>query len=93
MANADFLAYLQGRRNPNGFNPYAAGDKRYGFGRRGPNVGPTNDTLGYAKRDREAKGRRNAILRRMQARQKGKYASANAQRYIPNSAYPGPGGS
>lgn len=93
MANADFMAYLQGRRG--GFNPYSAGDKRYGpSGRSAPNVGPTSaqGKAGYNKRDAEAKRLRNAMLRRMQAQQSGNYASAAAQRPLPKGLYPGPGG-
>ena len=88
--NQDFLAYLQGRRN--GFNSYAAGDKVYGGGRSAPNIGPS-DKKGYRKRDLAAKNMRNAMLRRMQARQSGRYASADAMRPIHKSLYPGPGGS
>lgn len=88
MANADFMAYLQGRRQ--GFNPYAAGDKVYGGGRHAPNVGPS-DKAGYRLRDQKAKQHRNAVLRRMQAKQQGKYASPAALRHIPEGLYPGPG--
>jgi hypothetical protein len=92
MANADFMAYLQGRRS--GFNPYSAGNKQYGGGRNAPNVGPTSaqGQAGYNKRDAEARRLRNAMLRRMQARQSGNYASAAAQRPLPKGLYPGPGG-
>ena len=54
-----------------GFNPYAAGNKVYGAGRPMPNVGAVNKE-GYRKRDRLAKARRDAMLRRMKAQQKGK---------------------
>lgn len=52
-----------------GFNPYAAGKKIYGGGRSMPNIGSVSGMgkLGYAKRDREAGTRKNAILRRLKA--------------------------
>lgn len=49
------------------FNPYAAGPKRYGAGRLGPNVGPTGDPLGYAERDNKAEAKKSAIQRRLTA--------------------------
>lgn len=52
-----------------GFNSSAAGNKTYGGGRPQPNLGPTRDKLGYAKRDAEAKARRNLTLKRIQAGQ------------------------
>jgi hypothetical protein len=90
MANADFAAYLQGRRQ--GFNPYAAGDKKYPGG--SPNNGPTSaqGQAGYAKRDAQARRLRNAMLRKMQANQSGRYASSASQRPLPKGLYPGPGG-
>jgi hypothetical protein len=48
-----------------GFNPYAAGAKRYGAGRLAPNVGMTTDKAGYAQRDAQNAARKNALLRRM----------------------------
>lgn len=54
------------------FNPYAAGAKVYGGGRSNPTSGPV-DKLGYKERDLATKARRNALLRRMKAMQKGKY--------------------
>ena len=86
--NEDFLAYLQGRRQS--FTPYSAGAKTYGSGRSAPNVG-ASDKKGYRERDNKAKGMRAALLRRMQAQQSGRFASADAQRPI-NNLYPGPGG-
>lgn len=70
--------------NPSqGFNSYAAGDKRYGFsGRRGPNTGMALDKRGYAERDRRAEIRRNLLLRRLQAGQAGKPMSADFTRPI-----------
>lgn len=61
------------------FNPYTAGAKRYGIsGRRGPNVGRTANLAGYRERDQRA--RRAALLRRLQAFQRGAYASPSALR-------------
>lgn len=57
------------------FNSYAAGNKVYGFGRNNPTSGPV-DKLGYKQRDRAAQLRRNALLRRLQAGQKGNYMSS-----------------
>lgn len=61
------------------FNPYSAGRKVYGGGRDAPNIGPV-DPMGYKERDAKNKIDRTAILRRMQAGQKGKYMSPNFQR-------------
>ena len=47
------------------FNPYSAGNKRYGAGRSMPNIGPVAHPLGYAERDNKAQARKNAIMRRM----------------------------
>lgn len=46
-----------------GFNGYAAGVKRYGAGRRGPNQGAAKDKTGYGERDRRNEARKNALLR------------------------------
>jgi hypothetical protein len=46
-----------------GFTPYAAGQKRYGAGRRGPNVGKTADKTGYGARDLRNDARKNALLK------------------------------
>jgi hypothetical protein len=61
-----------------GFNSYAAGSKVYGGGRSAPNIGPVSDTMGYRERDLKYKTRQrnNAILRRLQARQKGDFGSS-----------------
>lgn len=86
--NDDFMAYLQGRRQQ--VNPYSAGAPVYGGGRSAPNVG-ASDKRGYRERDNKAKGMREALLRRLQAKQKGKFASSAAltpQRNL----FPGPGG-
>jgi hypothetical protein len=40
-------------------------------------MGPVDKT-GYAERDRKRKVRRNALLARLKAKQKGAYASSNA---------------
>lgn len=61
------------------FNPYAAGAKRYGpSGRSAPNMGPVGNMSGYRQRDQRA--RRNALLRKLKAQQRGAYASADALR-------------
>lgn len=57
-------------RTGTGFNPYAAGQKVYGGGRLFPTIGPV-DKSGYRTRDRAARARRNALLRRMKAIQSG----------------------
>lgn len=61
--------------------PYLVGDRVYGGGRKFPNLGPS-DPLGYRERDLKHKARRDALLRRMKARQKGNYMSADAKREI-----------
>jgi hypothetical protein len=66
----NFLAYLQGRGMA--FQKYAAGAKQYGM-QGAPNVGPTNSPEGYDERDLQARMKRNAMLRRMQAGQQGAY--------------------
>lgn len=60
-----------------GYNSYAAGSKIYNGGSSAPNIGPV-DKMGYRDRDLKYKTRQrnNAILRRLQARQKGNYASS-----------------
>jgi hypothetical protein len=65
------------KRTPNpppgqkAFNPYAAGNKRYGGGRSMPNIGPVANPQGYNERDNRAQARKNAIMRRMKGQQKG----------------------
>jgi len=74
-----------GQRKPDGFNPYAAGDKRYGLsGRSNATSGPigTEGMQGYGQRDQEQNARKAAILQRMQAAQGGNYMSANYLRGI-----------
>lgn len=46
-----------------GFNALAAGSKRYGTGRRGPNVGKTTDKAGYNQRDMRNSARKDALMR------------------------------
>jgi len=57
-------------------NPYAVGNRIYGGSRSFPNIG-SSDPLGYKERDLKARARRNALLRRMKASQKGRYMSAD----------------
>lgn len=63
------------KSRPYDFNSYAAGNKVYGAGRSNPTSGPV-DKLGFRERDLAAKARRNAILRRLKARQGGKFMSS-----------------
>lgn len=48
-------------------NPYAVGKIVYNGGSRSPHKGMKLDPLGYKARDRRARVRRNAVLRRMKA--------------------------
>lgn len=74
MLNQSFLAYLMGRGNQ--FQPYGAGPKRYGpTGRTSPNIGPVGDLGGYRQRDAMAQAKRNAMLAKLQAGQKGNFMS------------------
>jgi len=75
------MAYMGVATGGGGFNPLAAGRKTYGGGRPFPTSGPV-DPLGYAERDAEARMKRNALLRRIQAGLAGQYASANYNRYL-----------
>ncbi len=61
--------------------PYLVGNKVYGGGRSFPTMGPV-DKLGYMERDAKAKARRNAMLRRMKAVNKGNYANPEAWRKV-----------
>ena len=54
------------------FNSYAAGNKVYGGGRNFPTMG-TVDKMGYRERDARTRLRRNALLRRLKAGNKGQY--------------------
>jgi hypothetical protein len=76
-SNADFLSYVTGRGA--NFNKYSAGKKRYGAsGRSAPNIGPSEKS-GYRERDRKAKARRAAYLRRIKAGQQKRYMSSDYQ--------------
>lgn len=59
-----------------GFNKYAAGNKVYGGGRSNPTSGPV-DKLGYRERDLATRARRNAVLRRLKAKQAGRFMSSD----------------
>jgi hypothetical protein len=67
--NSDVLPYLVGNRVYNGYS-------------NAPNVGPVADKTGYRERDLKHKARRNAILRRLKAKNKGNYASPDSIREI-----------
>jgi hypothetical protein len=56
-----------------GFNPYAAGVKRYGGGRSAPNVGNVSGSgqMGYNERDNKAAARKRALLRRLKGQMSG----------------------
>lgn len=58
---------------------YAVGSKTYRGVSSAPNYGPVNGKEGYAARDRKYKTRKKntALLRRIQARQKGQHISAD----------------
>jgi hypothetical protein len=68
-------------RSTSGINPYSVGNKIYGGGRSFPTSGPV-DKLGYRERDAKSRARRNAILKRMKAKNNAKYASADALRKV-----------
>lgn len=61
--------------------PYLVGNKVYGGGRSFPTMGPV-DKLGYAERDRKAKARRGAILRRMKLVSKEDFANPEVWRKV-----------
>lgn len=66
----------RGLSKPDGFNPYAAGDKRYGMsGRLNATSGPISPDgmQGYADRERVQNARKAAVLQRMKAAQGGQY--------------------
>lgn len=56
-------------------NPYAAGKPVYRGTSSAATMGPV-DPMGYKMRDAKAVARRNAILARLKAMQKGKYMSS-----------------
>ena len=62
------------------FSPYAAGSKTYGQTMKSPTMGPVDKT-GYANRDRRLKAKRNAILAKMKAGNKGAFASSDYLRF------------
>lgn len=75
----ELLRYLRGQRKQVSQNSYSAGQKRYGVsGRDAPNIGPSDPT-GYRERDAKASATRNAVLRKLKAQQKGRYASQDNQ--------------
>lgn len=67
-------------KKPDGYNPYGAGNKRYGAGgRSSPNAGPVSSSqaaVGYAKRDMETEARKQAVLEYLQSIGSGNYNSA-----------------
>lgn len=84
----DFLMTIQDKY-AGGFQPYAAGDKRYGAsGRDAPNIGPTSNLEGYAERDRIKKAKRNYMLKAMKAKRSGKYMTPEALRTQNPGTYP-----
>ena len=69
------LRLLRGQYNRTAQNNYSAGRKRYGAAASdAPTVGPVDPT-GYRERDANATVVRNAALRRLKARQSGRYYS------------------
>jgi len=69
------------------FNPYAAGNKRYGSGRPMPNLGPVASPQGYDERDNRAEARKNAILRRMQGSQTGNPMNSSVMGYTSRGVF------
>lgn len=67
--NNQTFPYMVGNRVYNGFSP-------------SPRVGPVADKSGYKERDLKHRARRNAILKRMKAKKKGKHMSADALREV-----------
>jgi len=58
------MAAFGQNRPESGFNPYAAGKKKYGAGRPMPTTGKLVDKAGYTQRDAKAKARKEALIRR-----------------------------
>ncbi len=58
---------------------YAAGSRVYRGTSSAPNIGPVTNTEGYAERDRKYKTRmrNNALLKRIQAKQRKNYMSSD----------------
>lgn len=84
MNTVDWLGNKQGPGSAPGmkaFNPYAAGNKRYGAGRSMPNIGPVAHPQGYAERDNKAQARKNAIMRRMKGTSKGNPSNPDVTGY------------
>lgn len=73
--DGNFRKYLEGTSQS--FNPYGAGPKVYGSGRSAPNIGPTGKPEAYDERDRLGRAKRNAMLRRLKASQRGRYMSSD----------------
>lgn len=72
------FAYMGIDKAGGGFNPYAAGPKRYGItGRSAATTGPVSPEgqKGYDEREMQQRARRNAVLKRMQAASNGNYMS------------------
>lgn len=91
MTNPTLQAFLDSiNSNYNGgFQPYAAGAKRYGAsGRDAPNIGPTGSPEGYKERDRIKKAKRNYMLKAMKAKNKGRFMSPESLRTQRPGAYP-----
>lgn len=61
------------------YNKYTAGSRIYNGTSMSPHFGGGLDPLGYAARDKKYKTRKNnnALLRRIQARQQGRYISSD----------------
>jgi len=61
------------------FNSYAAGSKTYRGVSSAPHIGPHMSLEGYAERDKtyQTRRRNNALLRRIQAKQKNRFMSAD----------------
>lgn len=74
------MAYNPSRQT-NSTMPYAVGNKIYGGGRSFPTMGPV-DKMGYQVRDKVHAARRDAVLRRLKAMQKGNAMSADAMRGV-----------
>lgn len=68
-----------GLQKPDGYNPYAAGEKVYGYGsRHNPTSGPVSASgqQGYAQRDNQVQAKKNALLSRMKMAEAGNYMSS-----------------
>lgn len=69
------------------FNPYAAGNKRYGGGRSMPTIGPVASPQGYAERDNRAQARKNAIMRRMKGSSTGNPMNSGVMGYTSRGVF------